>query len=228
MRGPLLHGLNAFVDLCHLNTTLDLPAARDAGLAGVILKLTQHTSLVDPRYVERLAQARELGLLVGAYHFCTGADVGRQLDHFLEHLHRFDAKGVLPCVDFAANPDGHQGDMTRQQLIELVARFQAATGRYPVVYGGYWMLARLDGLETPGPLAHCPLWQAFHSSTPGFLSGIWDRWTLHQYTDGRTGPEPRAFEGIGPVGRSTFNGSLAEARAFWQAHALGDGRPASD
>ena len=34
------------------------------------------------------------------------------------------------------------------------------------------------------------------------------------------GPGPHEMPGLGPVDRDTFNGSLEEARTFWQTHAL--------
>ncbi|MET0208503.1 MAG: glycoside hydrolase family 25 protein [Burkholderiaceae bacterium] len=215
-----LPGLNAFVDLSHLDLTVDLRTARAAGLAGVLHKATQHTDFEDPCYAERLAQSRELGLLTGAYHFCTAASVDRQLDHFLRVLDRHDRAGVLPCVDWEPNPATAQGTLSRIQLFDFVEKFQARTGVYPVLYGGYWMLEQLGNLHDPGPLCHCPLWQGFYSHAFGYLTSIWDRWTFLQYTDGTLGPLPHKFEGIGAVDRNLFNGDLTAARRFWECHAL--------
>lgn len=217
---PCLPGLNAFVDLSHHNVPIDLPTAARAGLAGVIHKATRHTNFIDPLYGERLAQARELGLLTGAYHFCSGAPVDEQLQFFLSTLDRYGRHGVLPCLDWQPNADAEQGTLSRVQLLDFIEKFQAATGLYPVLYGGYWMLQQLGQVRDPSPLSRCPLWQAFYSSAFGYLSDIWSTWTFLQYTDGTQGPQPHKFDGLGAVDRNLFNGDLASAQAFWAANAL--------
>jgi len=213
-------GLNAFVDLSHHNPSVDLAAARDAGLAGLMHKATQGVSFVDPAYAERASQARSLGLMFGAYHFCTAEPVDRQLDLFLGTLTASGRDGVLPCIDWEPNPLASQGTMTQDQLVALIAGFHERTGVYPVLYGGYWMLGALSAGHPLGDIGRCPLWQAFYSSDFGWLSDIWERWTFLQYTDGTRGPGPHEMPGLGPVDRDTFNGSLEEARTFWQTQAL--------
>ncbi len=213
-------GLDAFVDLSHHNQDVDLATARRSGLVGLLHKATQGVSFVDPTWVERARQARELGLLLGAYHFCTNEPVEAQLDHFLGVLARVGAAGVLPCLDWEPNPDVSQGTLTLEGLVELTDRFHARTGVYPVLYGGYWMLGALSSGRPLGGIGRCPLWQGFYSRAFGWLSDIWERWTLLQYTDGTLGPGPHAFPGLGAVDRDTFNGTLEDANAFWAANAL--------
>jgi lysozyme len=43
----------------------------------------------------------------------------------------------LVCLDFQPNPNGTT--MTLNQAREFVSLFHYRTGRYPVVYGGYWL-----------------------------------------------------------------------------------------
>ncbi len=213
-------GLNAFVDLSHHNLNVDFKQAQAAGLVGMIHKATQHTDYIDPQYGVRVAQARALGLYIGAYHFATAAPVQQQLDHFLAAIKPFGSAQVLPCLDWELNPDSQQGSMSQQQLVELIDLFKQATGVYPVIYGGYWMLDMLKDEKNLGNLGQCPLWQAFYSSSFGYLSDIWSDWALLQYTDGTLGPEPHSMAGIGPVDRDSFNGSLADVANFWKQHAL--------
>ncbi len=217
---PAVPGLNAFVDLSHRDTQVDLAAARCAGLVGVLHKATQGVSFVDPTFADRARQARSLGLLLGAYHFCTGEPVEQQLDHFLGTLATVGAEGVVPCIDWEPNPLPAQGTLSLAQLVALVDGFHQRTGVYPVLYGGYWMLSALSAGEPLGRIGQCPLWQAFYSSAFGWLSDVWERWTLLQYTDGTLGPEPHEFPGIGKVDRDTFNGTLSDAQSFWRDHAL--------
>ncbi|WP_158218837.1 glycoside hydrolase family 25 protein [Roseateles aquatilis] len=208
------------MDLSHLHTDLDLPVARDAGLVGLLHKATQGATFTDPAWSDRARQARDLGLLLGAYHFCTNEPVEAQLDHFLGVLRVTGCEGVLPCLDWEPNPIAAQGTMTQASLVALIDRFHDSTGLYPVLYGGYWMLQALSTRQPLGHIGQCPLWQGFYSSAFGWLSDIWERWTLLQYTDGHFGPRPRDFPGLGAVDRDTFNGTLPEAQAFWRTHAL--------
>ena len=221
LRSPdVVPGLNAFVDLSHHNLDVDLTQARDAGLVGVLHKATQGDAFVDPTYADRVREARSLGLLVGAYHFCTDDDVPAQIQRFLDTVAQSGAAGVLPCLDWEPNPTPGQGTMSKAQLVSFIDAFQQRTGRFPVLYGGYWMLGALSDGSPSGSIGRCPLWQSFYSASFGWLSDLWDRWTLLQYTDGTLGPAPHGFPGLGVVDRDTFNGTLEEAREFWRTHAL--------
>lgn len=54
----------------------------------MIHKITQDTGFVDSKYSERSKKAKELGILVGAYHFLTGAPVEKQEDFFYIKIKR--------------------------------------------------------------------------------------------------------------------------------------------
>jgi len=214
-------GLNAFVDLSHHNLNVDLNIAHKAGLVGLIHKATQHTNFVDDQYGQRIAQARALGLYAGAYHFGTAAPVQQQVDFFLATLDRLGGRNQLvPCLDWEDNPDATQGTMSKEQAIQFIDLFKSATGVYPMIYGGYWMLYQLRDTKDAGSLSQCPLWQAFYSSAFGYLSDIWNTWSFLQYTDGTLGPTPHSFDGIGPVDRDMFNGTIDDVAVFWKQHAL--------
>jgi len=62
------------VDLSHHNGVVDLTQARQAGILGIIQKATQSATFVDPTFQTNFDQARNAGLLLGAYHFGAGDD----------------------------------------------------------------------------------------------------------------------------------------------------------
>ena len=74
---------DGIMDISH-NNTIDLAAAKDAGIVAVIHKATEGATFQDPLYASRRAQAKQLGLLWGAYHFGTAADVSDQLQNFTQ------------------------------------------------------------------------------------------------------------------------------------------------
>lgn len=220
-KGSFPAGLNAFVDMSHHKTDVDLARAKDAGLVGLMHKLTQGTCFVDDRYPERLKQARASGLLVGAYHFLTGEDVETQLDFFLDNIQTYGQENIVPMIDWEDNPDTAQGSMSLDALKQFLILFYEKTRIHPVIYGGYWMLYQLANETDPQKiLGSSPLWQAFYSRQAGILTDIWDDWTFIQYTDGTLGPGPHEFTGIGKVDRNCFNGNSSDAKEFWNQNSL--------
>lgn len=62
---PYVDGL----DLSHWNTSVDFVKLFAGGYRFVILKATEGTGYIDPTFETRWKQARDAGLIVGAYHF---------------------------------------------------------------------------------------------------------------------------------------------------------------
>lgn len=202
-------GLNTVVDLSHHNGTVDLQAAKAAGIMGVLHKATQGTTYVDPTYQAHREQAEQAGLMWGAYHFGTGDDVGQQVDHFIHTV----APG--PCdllvLDFENNPSGTS--MSLQQAEQFVSEVQSRTGRWPGLYSGNY-IKELLGSAHNAVLAQCWFWLSEYGPTAR-VPANWNTWTMWQYTDGAIGPEPHAVPGIGNCDRDTFNGSEDQLRKLW-------------
>lgn len=74
---------NVVIDLSHHNGDVNMSAAKNAGIQGVIHKATQGWKYVDPKYQVNRDTALAAGLLWGAYHFGVGADGVEQADFFL-------------------------------------------------------------------------------------------------------------------------------------------------
>ena len=74
---------DGIMDISH-NNEIDLAAAQSAGIAAVIHKATEGATFQDPLYATRRAQAKQLGLLWGVYHFGTAADVNQQLQNLTQ------------------------------------------------------------------------------------------------------------------------------------------------
>lgn len=56
-----------------------------AGLAFVIIKATEGTGYVSPKYTAQLAHARAMGIVPGHYHFVRPGNMTAQADYFLKH-----------------------------------------------------------------------------------------------------------------------------------------------
>ena len=100
---------NVVVDLSHHNGKVDLTAAKNDGIVGVIHKATQGWKYRDPMYETNREQALAAGLLWGAYHFGVGADGVAQADFFLSTV-QADNPDLL-VLDFEANPADSSMDL---------------------------------------------------------------------------------------------------------------------
>ena len=204
-----MSGLNAIVDLSHQNGTVNLSAAKNDGILGVIHKATQGTQFSDPMYQTNKAQALAAGMLWGAYCFGASADGVEQADFFLTTVQP-DSKTLL-VLDFEAYKAGSSMELAEAQ--SFVSYIQQETGRWPGLYAGQY-LKELLGSEPDAILSNCWLWLAQYGPTAVVPPG-WEAWTMWQYTDGAAGPEPHQVAGVGHCDRDLFNGTAAELTAFW-------------
>jgi lysozyme len=201
--------INVVVDLSHFNTVTDFNTVKADGIVGVIHKATQGTSERDPEYMARQPQALAAGLWWGAYHFGVGEDGEAQANYFLSTVNPGPAD--LLVLDFEQNPSG--ASMTIEQAEQFITRVEAATGRWPGLYGGSY-LKELLGNNTNPTLQHCWFWLSEYGPTP-HVPANWPTWTMWQYTDGEIGPEPYSVNGIGNCDRDQFNGEMDGLAKLW-------------
>jgi GH25 family lysozyme M1 (1,4-beta-N-acetylmuramidase) len=211
---PMADIINAVIDLSHHNATVDLNAAKTAGILGVIHKATQGVGYTDPTYQTRRADAARADLLWGAYHFGTGSDGVQQADYFLKTVQPQPTD--LLVLDFEANAQGPS--MTLEEARAFVTHIHDKLGRWPGLYSGHYV-KELLGTGTDPVLANCWFWLSQYGPT-AVVPPNWRNWTLWQYTDGAVGPEPYSVEGIGRCDRDKFNGDIAALQSFWNPSAI--------
>src|ERR1044071_8615707 len=152
--------LNAVVDISHHNGNVDLQAAKNDGIIGVIHKATQGQTGVDAMYQTNRAKAAAAGLLWGAYHFGTGGDGAAQAQHFLDVVGTFDE--TLLVLDFEPNPGGTS--MSLADARAFVTEVNQATGRFPGFYSGSYIKELLGSGKDP-VLAQCWFWLSEYGPT---------------------------------------------------------------
>lgn len=200
---------NVVIDLSHHNGGLNLSAAKNAGVVGIIHKATQGWKYVDPLYQANRDGALAAGLLWGAYHFGVGADGVVQADFFLSRV-KPDGNTLL-VLDFEANNADSSMDLIEARA--FVTHIQQTTGRWPGLYGGQYLKELLGSSPDP-TLSNCWLWLAQYGPTAVLPPG-WDSWTMWQYTDGAVGPEPLLVPGFGHCDRDMFNGTVDQLKSWW-------------
>jgi lysozyme len=205
---------NAVIDISHHNGTIDLSNAQRAGVVGIIQKATQGTTYSDPTYQPNFQQAQTLSLLWGAYHFGNGDDGIAQADYFLSAVQ--PAASTLLVLDFESNTAG--STMSLQDARDFVTHIQAATGRWPGLYGGSYLKEQLGSQADP-ILQNCWLWLAQYGPTAVLPPG-WDTWTLWQFVDGIIVKDPSPIPGINPCDRDYFIDTQAVLQAKWATGTL--------
>lgn len=199
------------VDLSHHNATADFVQAKAAGVVGIIHKATQGTGFVDSKFAARAAKAKAAGLLWGAYHFGTGADVSKQVAKFLS-VAKPDAS-TLVALDLETNTTPGGTSMSLAQAKQFLKAIESALGRKAVLYGGAYLKEKIAGSNDPYFAQH-RLWWAQYGNAPT-LPPAWPSYWLWQYSDGHHGPDPHAVPGLGTPDCDTYDGSAAQLAAEW-------------
>ena len=201
------------VDLYHNDTVTSFSDAAAAGVWGIIHKATTGATGTDPAYAERRQSALDAGLLWGAYHWGTAADVSQQVDNFMNTATP-DAK-TLVALDYEETSGDQMTLDQARQFLELLGQ---RLGRLPVLYSGSLIKQELGNTADPF-FGSYRLWLAQYSTTP-VVQASWSTYWLWQYTDSKTGPAPNQVNGIpgdsnGNLDCNTFDGTKAELAAEW-------------
>jgi lysozyme len=205
--------INVVIDISHHQEQVEFKKIKADKIVGVIHKATQGLTFTDKSYLARREEARDAGLLWGAYHFGVGGDGSDQADFFLNTI-KPDAQTLI-VLDYEPNLTGPT--MTLDQAREFVEHVQEVTGRYPGLYSGHLIKEQLSCVVAPDPiLSNCFLWIAqYNGPKPLNIPPTFKTWTFWQYTDGVHGIEPHRVDGVGQCDRNQFNGSLAQLKKLW-------------
>ena len=216
------------VDIYHLNANnaqggdgADFHACYAAGFRGIIHKASQGAHLPDRLYAERKAKARAAGLLWGAYHFNSGADVAAQAKYFLERAQP-DAATEM-CLDWEDNPRRAGGMMNLAQAKEFLDRVDQSIGRTASLYSGNVVKEWAPHMSDADRefFAKHKLWLCQYAGAPALtdynrLPLPWETAWLWQYTGDGVGPLPHNVSGIGRnMDINHYAGGDEELAAQW-------------
>ncbi len=190
------------LDISHHNTIVSFQKMYDFGIRGVILKSTQGSHYVDRTYERRVKQARDAGLLTGAYHFATGDNVEAQVRNMLDVV-EIDDK-TLVALDYEPN---RASEMSLSQCREFFEHMDTQLGRKTVLYSGNLIK---ETLSKPDPIiCNRKLWLAQYGSSYVLPVGFADCW-LWQYA------EKGAVPGItGAIDHNSFDGTDEDLALEW-------------
>lgn len=194
----------------HQDLGLDLARARREGIEFVFLKATEGSTFVDPEFKANLAEARNAGLMVAAYHYVrSSAPASAQV----AHIKTVVPKGVPVIPDVEAN-SGSIG-LTR----EFVARLREAGYTVPLLYLPRWYWQQIGS----PPLAGLPpLWSSrYPDNVRGTIGDEWADVPAH-YWNGYGGLDvavlqftsSAAVAGHQPLDANAYRGTRAQLAAL--------------
>jgi len=197
------------IDLSHHNTVpSSLQPARDAGVWGVIHKLTEGTGFTDSKVGARYFLARDAGMLWGVYHFIRPGKIEQQAEYFVG---RADALEVADD-DTLYVLDYEDAGVSLNDALTFMRRVEALTGRAPALYSGHVLKEALGG-KPNAEISEYRLWLAQYSSAPTLPPGFDDYW-LWQFSESGSVP------GINPpVDVNAYDGTETDLRAEWSGGA---------
>ena len=123
------------VDLYRGDRVSSFRKAADFGIWGIIHKATTGATGKDGKYSDRRSAALDAGLLWGAYHWGTNANVPKQVDNFLQNAKPDDK--TLIALDY------EDARMSLAQAREFLTLLAEKLGRKPVLYSGNLIKERL-------------------------------------------------------------------------------------
>jgi len=218
------------IDVSYWNAGIDWPKVRATGQRFVIVKATEGDFYQDTTFDDNWFGAKSAGLLRGAYHFFRcNVDAKKQADYFINYVKSFKDNGELPAALDLETTDGQKKDKIIPAVKIWLDRVEAAFGKKPFIYSGYYYLQ--DNLSEAGggpPMwaKDYPLWLAQYpnqyvdSMSPSLPRG-WYKWAIWQYS------KVGKVNGVNAdVDMDLFNGTLADLYKFAGAQ-LGTDQPAT-
>jgi lysozyme len=190
-------------------TTVDWAAVKAAGYDFAIIKASEGETLKDSTFVKHWADARNAGLVCGAYHFFHPLKPWQtQAKNFMDALTRPMAGELPPVLDIEWS-DGLQtlGDQGARNALSMLKQMEAFSGLVPWIYtnANFFLNIPTDILPE---FKRYPLWISAYVNHEPKLCAPWTTWTAWQYSESENVP------GIGKCDVSYFAGSLDDLRAM--------------
>ena len=194
------------IDVSHHQGTIDWDAVKatekgEYPIRFAFMKATEGGDYKDRRFDENFSQAKEAGLIRGAYHFYNpNTDPIRQADFFISQV-KLKRGDLAPVLDIERKPK----DVAQMQadLKLFLQRLEQHYGVKPIIYTSYKYKKRY--LNDPEFDAY-PLWIAHYYVDLLAYEGTWQFW---QHTDYGVVPGIESN-----VDLNVFNGSLEELKAY--------------
>lgn len=195
--GYELHG----IDVSHHQGDIDWEQLRNARVEGFplrfcVVKATEGKSYTDPDFADNFYQAREHGLVRGAYHFWNASSTARQQAYFFLSQVKLDYGDLPPVLDVEQKADSQQIVDFQREVLTWLHIVEDKYHKRPIIYTNHKF--KINYLDAPVFDAY-PFWIAHYYVDSVAYSGNWKFW---QYTDNGRLPGIKT-----PVDLNIYNGS---------------------
>lgn len=200
--GYEIHG----IDISHYQGHIDWDKLQYAmiercPLRFVIIKSTEGSTRVDPRFNENFDNALEYNFIRGAYHFWSNKSTAReQAYHFLKHVHLQEGD-LPPVLDIEHAPAGTSVEDFQRDVLTWLHIVEDKYHVKPIIYTYYKFKERY--LSAP-VFDDYPYWIAHYYVPKVTYQGAWKFW---QHTDAGRLPGIKGY-----VDFNIYNGSFYDLR----------------
>lgn len=166
------------IDVSHHQPDMPWEALKAEGIEFVYIKATEGVTYQDPKYKQHYEGARRAGLKIGFYHYARPYnDPRKEVENLLKATK--DLPRDLPyALDIETDEDRFGASHITRFCKVWLETIEQRTGETPILYTYTHFAKSYLGKE----LARWPLWIAHYGvKTPGH-NGIWDKWSIFQYT----------------------------------------------
>ena len=189
------------IDLSSHNGTVDFKKVAAAGVKYVWIKITEGSTHQNPGFQKKFDDAREAGLIVGAYHFGRPdtyhglpKDWENEATNFLLQLEKagIEYGDLFPVLDVEKGMKTDDNYNCRWCL-NWLERVGAETNTRPLIYTARWawqMYIMKAKKELQEDIASYPVWLASYNSgvEPKRKTTLWDTWDVWQWSGSGTVP----------------------------------------
>ncbi len=158
-----------FIDISSHNGYLsveDFKKMKDYGVTGVVVKLTEATTYVNPEAANQVANAKKAGLKVSAYHyswFTDEAGARREAEHFVNTAKQVGLYSDTVMVNDIEEPKiTGKADHTKTSLVFQKRLNELGYNNVTHYMGAHWLSS---GLINPVELGYKNIWVAAYPYT---------------------------------------------------------------
>jgi lysozyme len=207
--GPTLRG----IDVSYFQDSISWRRVRQSGVQFAFIRVSDGTTVSDPKFAQHWGGAKRVGVLRGAYQYFRPEESAiAQADLLIAAIRR-DPGELPPVIDIEVD-GGKPPAQLAARIRAWVERVRAQLRIEPIVYTGpdFWR-ERTGSADLTGQ----PLWLAHYTQSCPTVPSPWTRWTFWQHTDRGTVP------GIdGPVDLNLFAGDYLALEELARRSRLGD------
>lgn len=168
------------IDVSFYQGNIDFRSVRHDRVEYVYIRAGEGTNIVDSKFEQNYARARDAHLKIGFYHFVTARNIhqARNQAHFFARLINAKDMELRPAMDFE-----QLSGLTKKECNDIARVYletlERLTGKRPTLYSNAYDVQTVWEKE----LKKYPLWVADYGRDEPYTTGVWEDWSGFQYSD---------------------------------------------